>query len=195
VSPPTQTSFNAWIMGGIMGGVVDGMMGGIFRSVGVRSCARRPDASLEPPTRDSPVGDGWEGGRNALLGHRHPTGPVRLMSYGSLAVHERWGDRWNVRRNARWRKTGKRVRRVFTFMLFSFLPPQPGAQVWVYDRTGSLLVAMLMHASLTASVRIFDPLAIAGVPLLTYNLVLAAALWVAVAAIHVANRGQLERAG
>ena len=23
--------------------------------------------------------------------------------------------------------------------------------VWVYDRTGSLLVAMLMHASLTAS--------------------------------------------
>lgn len=78
-------------------------------------------------------------------------------------------------------------------MLFSFLPPYRVLMVWVYDRTGSLLVAMLMHASLTASVRIFDPLAISGVALLTYNLVLAAALWVVVAAVAVANRGQLER--
>ena len=29
--------------------------------------------------------------------------------------------------------------------------------VWVYDRTGSLLVAMLMHASLTASMLILGP--------------------------------------
>ena len=78
-------------------------------------------------------------------------------------------------------------------MLFSFLPPYRVLMVWVYDRTGSLLVAMLMHASLTTSVRIFDPLAISGVALLTYNLVLAAALWVVVAAVAVANRGQLER--
>lgn len=68
-------------------------------------------------------------------------------------------------------------------MLFSFLPPYRVLMVWVYDRTGSLLVAMLMHASLTASVRIFDPLGISGVPLITYNLVLAAALWVAVAVV------------
>jgi len=78
-------------------------------------------------------------------------------------------------------------------MLFSFLPPYRVLMVWAYDRTGSLLVAMLMHASLTASVRIFDPLVISGVPLLTYNLVLAAALWVAVAVVAVVNRGQLER--
>ena len=60
--------------------------------------------------------------------------------------------------------------------------------VWVYDRTGSLLVAMLMHASLTASVRVFDPLAISGMPLLTYNLVLAAVLWVVVAGGIVYSR-------
>ena len=49
-------------------------------------------------------------------------------------------------------------------MLFSFLPPYRVLMVWVYDRTGSLLLAMLMHASLTASVRTFDPLAISGGP-------------------------------
>jgi uncharacterized protein len=65
--------------------------------------------------------------------------------------------------------------------------------VWVYDRTGSLLVAMLMHASLTASARIFSPLAIAGGPLLTFDLVWAAAVWVVVAAVAVANGGQLSR--
>jgi membrane protease YdiL (CAAX protease family) len=78
-------------------------------------------------------------------------------------------------------------------VLFSFLPAYRVLMVWVYDRTGSLLVAMLMHASLTASVLVLGPLAILGVPLLTYNLVLGAALWVIVAAVAVANRGQLSR--
>ncbi|MGE5553733.1 MAG: CPBP family intramembrane glutamic endopeptidase [Betaproteobacteria bacterium] len=65
--------------------------------------------------------------------------------------------------------------------------------VWVYDRTGSLLVAMLMHASLTASTLILAPLAISGVPLLIYGFVSAAVMWVIVAAVAVANRGQLSR--
>ena len=83
---------------------------------------------------------------------------------------------------------------LFLFVaLFSFLPPYRLLMVWVYDRTESLLVAMLMHASLTASVLILGPLAISGVPLLTYDLVLAAALWIVVAALAVTNRGQLSR--
>ena len=83
---------------------------------------------------------------------------------------------------------------LFLFVaLFSFLPPYRLLMVWVYDRTESLLVAMLMHASLTASVLILGPLAISGVPLLAYDLVLAAALWIVVAALAVANRGQLSR--
>jgi len=65
--------------------------------------------------------------------------------------------------------------------------------VWVYDRTSSLLVATVMHASHTAStVFILIPLT-TGVPLLTYILVLAAALWVVVAAVAVANGWQLKR--
>jgi membrane protease YdiL (CAAX protease family) len=56
--------------------------------------------------------------------------------------------------------------------------------VWVYDRTGSLLVAMLMHMGLTASTLILQPL-VTGAPLVTVGLVLAAAPWVIVAAIAV----------
>jgi uncharacterized protein len=66
--------------------------------------------------------------------------------------------------------------------------------VWVYDRTnGSLLVATLMHASLTAStVFIFTPEA-TGVAFLTYILVLAAALWVVVGVVALAQGGHLSR--
>lgn len=78
-------------------------------------------------------------------------------------------------------------------MTLSFLPPYRVLMVWVYDRTGSLLVAMLMHASLTASVRIFDPVPISGAPIVVYNLVLGAALWGVVAAVAVAIPGALRR--
>ena len=72
------------------------------------------------------------------------------------------------------------------------LPAYRVLMVWVYDRTGSLLVAMLMHATLSASTLILQPLA-TEVPYLTWNLVLAAALWVVVAVVAVANRGQFSR--
>jgi membrane protease YdiL (CAAX protease family) len=65
--------------------------------------------------------------------------------------------------------------------------------VWVYDRTGSLLVTMLMHASLTANTLFILAPSATGVPLLIYNLAAAAAAWVVVAAVAVANRGQLLR--
>jgi membrane protease YdiL (CAAX protease family) len=63
--------------------------------------------------------------------------------------------------------------------------------VWVYDRTESLLVVTLMHASLTAStIFVFTPLA-TGVSFLSYVWVLAAAMWVVV--LVVAYAGQLSR--
>jgi membrane protease YdiL (CAAX protease family) len=65
--------------------------------------------------------------------------------------------------------------------------------VWVYDRTESLLVAMLMHVSLTASVRILGPVPNEGVSLFIYDFALAAVLWAVVAAVAVANRGQFSR--
>jgi membrane protease YdiL (CAAX protease family) len=64
--------------------------------------------------------------------------------------------------------------------------------VWVYDRTESLLVATLMHASLTAStVFIFSPLA-TGITFLTYGLCLTAALWIVVGVIGMGD-GHLSR--
>lgn len=83
---------------------------------------------------------------------------------------------------------------IFFVQLFAWLPAYRVLMVWVYDRTESLLVAMLMHASLTASMYIFvTPLALAGVPLLTFLLVWAAVLWAVVAAVAVANGWHLPR--
>jgi membrane protease YdiL (CAAX protease family) len=77
--------------------------------------------------------------------------------------------------------------------LFTFLPAYRVLMVWVYDRTGSLLLAMLMHVSLTASTLILQPLDVAGMRALTYDLVLAAALWIVVAVIAWVSRGQPSR--
>jgi membrane protease YdiL (CAAX protease family) len=55
--------------------------------------------------------------------------------------------------------------------------------LWVYDRTNSLFVATLMHASLTASiVFVFAPAA-TGATSLIYGSVLAGAMWIVVAAV------------
>lgn len=76
--------------------------------------------------------------------------------------------------------------------LFSWLPAFRVLMVWVYDHTGSLLLPVLMHASLVAVNFILFPPA-TGAALLTYILVWAAALWAVVAAVAVANRGQRSR--
>ncbi|MCC6957670.1 MAG: CPBP family intramembrane metalloprotease [Anaerolineales bacterium] len=74
------------------------------------------------------------------------------------------------------------------------LPPYRMLMVWVYDQTESLLIAMLMHASLTGSILfIFMPLSISGTPLLIWYLVLAIAFWVAVAIVFLPNRKSLEK--
>lgn len=75
--------------------------------------------------------------------------------------------------------------------LFTFLPAFRVLMVWVNDGTGSLLVVMLMHASLTASTLILQPQAVAGVTAVTYDLVLAAALWAVVIVVAAANHGHL----
>jgi uncharacterized protein len=78
------------------------------------------------------------------------------------------------------------------FFYLGVLPAYRVLMVWVYDRTQSLLVAMLMHASLSASTLILQPLT-AGVPFMVWNLALAAVLWVVVAVIALAYRGRLSR--
>jgi CAAX protease family protein len=71
---------------------------------------------------------------------------------------------------------------------FLFLTLFRVLMVWVYDRTGSVLVAMLMHGSLTASARILMPPGTTGVQLLTFDLVWVAALCVVIAAVDEQRR-------
>jgi membrane protease YdiL (CAAX protease family) len=75
-------------------------------------------------------------------------------------------------------------------LLFSILPAFRVLMAWVYDRTGSLLVAMVMHGSLTASTLILQP-QVTGAQAVTYDLVVAAALWGIVAVVAAANGGRL----
>jgi membrane protease YdiL (CAAX protease family) len=76
---------------------------------------------------------------------------------------------------------------------FLFLAAFRVLMVWVYDRTGSLLVVILMHASLTGSARIIGAPGIAGVPLLTFDLTWFVAVWAAVGGLALATRGRLSR--
>lgn len=65
--------------------------------------------------------------------------------------------------------------------------------VWLYDRTGSLLVTTLMHASLTAcNIFIFRPEA-TGVPFVTFGLLFTALQWLLVAVVAKLDRGRLSR--
>jgi CAAX protease family protein len=73
------------------------------------------------------------------------------------------------------------------------LPAYRVLMVWVYDRTGSLLVAMLMHASLSASTFILGPERLTGLALVVYGFALAAAWWIVVAVIAVTTRTRRSR--
>lgn len=61
--------------------------------------------------------------------------------------------------------------------------------VWVYARTGSLLIAMLMHASLTFSARAFSN-APAGVQLMIFDVAWTVVIWCIVVAILARARGR-----
>lgn len=71
------------------------------------------------------------------------------------------------------------------------LPAYRVLMVWVHDRTGSLLVAILMHAGLTANaITIMAPSEVLS-SLVTYYLILAAALYVIIAAVAATNHWQI----
>ncbi len=75
--------------------------------------------------------------------------------------------------------------------LFSWLPPYRILMVWVYSQTESLLVVMLMHASLVFSTLTLPSMELSGVPLLTWLIVWAVVLWVIVGLVAVV-RGQYD---
>jgi membrane protease YdiL (CAAX protease family) len=80
------------------------------------------------------------------------------------------------------------------FVLVGGLPAYRVLMVWVYDRTGSLLVAMLMHASLTAATFVLGATGpMAGLSFLAYDAAMGATWWAVVAVVLLANHGRLTR--
>ena len=77
--------------------------------------------------------------------------------------------------------------------LFAWLPPFRILMVWVYDRTESLLVIILMHASLVATTLIVVPMTLAGNQLLTWLLLWGAVLWIVIGVIAAFNGGRLPQ--
>lgn len=70
------------------------------------------------------------------------------------------------------------------------LPPYRLLMLWIHDRTGSLLLAMLMHGSLTASTTFVFAPPVSEAERLAYHIVLACAFWI-LAAIVAARRGRV----
>jgi uncharacterized protein len=73
------------------------------------------------------------------------------------------------------------------FFYVAVLPAFRVLMVWVYDRTKSLLVAILMHASLAATTFFILLPPAMGLSLVTYYVVLAVGMWVAAGAVVVAE--------
>jgi uncharacterized protein len=78
-------------------------------------------------------------------------------------------------------------------MAFSIMLPYRVLMVWVYDRTQSVLMAVLMHLMIDVCAFLLASAAMVGVPDLIFNLVFGATLWVVVAAVTAADRRKLSR--
>jgi membrane protease YdiL (CAAX protease family) len=68
-------------------------------------------------------------------------------------------------------------------MLFAWLVPYRVLMVWVYDRTRSLLVAMLMHVPIVVDQYVLTPAAISGPAMFVSLVAYGAALWLVAAAV------------
>jgi len=137
---------------------------------------------------------GWTGFAISTLRPRY--GPLAT----GLLVGVPWGA-WHLLTNDLWissTHSGGLPLAVFVIvngfgLVVGQLPAYRVLMVWVYDRTGSLFVAMLMHASLSACTFILGPAVVTGLALVAYGFALAAAWWIVVAVVAAANGGQASR--
>jgi membrane protease YdiL (CAAX protease family) len=131
------------------------------------------------------------------------------MRYGVLStgliVGVLWGA-WHLLGNDIWASvatSGRLPPALFAVvvglvLLVGQLPAYRVLMVWVYERTnGSLLLAMLMHASYSACTFIFGPVAgtgaMSGASLWAYVIASGAATWALVGVLAVATHGHLSR--
>jgi pimeloyl-ACP methyl ester carboxylesterase/membrane protease YdiL (CAAX protease family) len=137
---------------------------------------------------------GWTGFAVPHLRRRHGTFTAGVL-LGGL-----WGA-WHLLTNVLWASgvtAGDMPRPAFLWLsgllaIGGYLTAFRVVMVWVHDRTNSVLVAMLMHACLTATVLTADPEALTGLTLLAYSAAIAATAWVAAVVVGaVAGSPKLE---
>jgi hypothetical protein len=78
-------------------------------------------------------------------------------------------------------------------LLVGQLPAFRLLMVWMYDRTGSLLLAMLMHASLVFSTFVLGPVGLTAVSGLVYGYAIGGAMWLVVALVATRKGAQFSR--
>jgi membrane protease YdiL (CAAX protease family) len=78
-------------------------------------------------------------------------------------------------------------------MLFSWLLPYRVLMVWVYDRTHSLLLVMLMHMPIVVSQYVLTPEAISGEQMFMSLIATGVAFWLVVGAVALANHGHMTQ--
>jgi uncharacterized protein len=134
---------------------------------------------------------GWTGFAIPRLGPRYGVLPTGLL----VGV---WWSAWHLLPNIWASRAAAGELAVSIFLaatvagvFIGYLTAFRVLMVWVYDRTQSLLVGMLMHMSFTASLLILNPLAISGASLLIFSLALSLAVWVVVGVVSLVNSGRL----
>jgi membrane protease YdiL (CAAX protease family) len=78
-------------------------------------------------------------------------------------------------------------------LLFGWLPPYRVLMVWVYDRTQSLLLVMLMHLVIVVGQFAFAAETISPEGTFTSVVAYGAALWLVVGAVALVNGGHITR--
>ena len=129
---------------------------------------------------------GWTGFATAELRKRHG-----VLATG-LIVGLLWGV-WHVPIFVGIATGGVPPALNVAVMLFFYLVPYRLLMVWVYDRTQSVLMAMLMHLMIGVCAFVLASSAMVGVPDLIFNLVVGATVWVVVAAVAAADRRKRSR--
>jgi membrane protease YdiL (CAAX protease family) len=114
--------------------------------------------------------------------------------HGLLATGLILGLPWGVMHLPAYAASGAVPPALEVAAIFFYFVPYRMLMVWVYDRTQSVLIAILMHLPLIVFVYGSLPPVMAGIPTLIFNLIFGATLWVFVAAVAAANRRNLSRA-
>jgi uncharacterized protein len=128
---------------------------------------------------------GWTGFATAELSKRH-----RVLATGLIV-----GLAWSVLHVPLWAGTasGAVAPALNVAATLFWMLPYRMLMVWAYDRTQSVLMAVLMHVSINAYAFFLPSRAMVGVPAVIFSLVFGATLWVFVAAVAEADRRKLSR--